>query len=135
MTSHNIPGTYWLSADGENFTNGPYRTKELAIESAGHELDLRPGDSFQVGRRVNFVPKINIEPIITQVRNDAMEECGDEHGGRFLDRITEAQENDLHKFLSNQFQKWLEDNHLEPNFFSIEDSTTETVPESTDREY
>lgn len=110
---------YCYSWDGENYSNGVFKTEEEAIATA--KVDDPNAEEVWVGIAVK--PKLrwfsNEEQIIDSMIDNLREDCG-EYAEDGLD-ITSEQEVELGKMLDKAVEEWIDKYHIKPSCFTVID--------------
>src|SRR5574344_900888 len=104
---------------------GPFNSIKDALQAATKDYfdgQDREEDSIYtcfIGEIVQFSPRINIEQVIKQVREQAYLECDEMVDNDYLRHLKKDEIKSLGRQLDNVFKRWAYKHEHKPKFFSI----------------
>lgn len=116
-----MTGKWAYSGNGENYS-GNFDTKEEAIAEGRASCH----SDFDVAQGRDHQPMISAVSVLEQLGEDACEDCGEAAEG-WLSDVSKEQIANLETRLNNALCDWMNDNSLNPNFYSIENDSIENI--------
>lgn len=104
-----------LSEDGETYDYDAYGSMEDAIEAGKQKF----GNDFYAGREVSWLPQIDEEKIIDDLRDQAYD-FADEYADNWLISVKEKDLELLRKIMQEAFELWMFETGNQITFFMVE---------------